>query len=129
MDLTPITNGSFNWNNVFVAVFAVAQAFTALMVYLNRRDTVKLGVAANDLVKSTEKLGEHTAANAVNIEKIEIATNSMKDELVKATAKASFAAGQADTSDKKVENVQADLAKKKAVLKKAVAKNVRNRNA
>lgn len=130
MEITPIVDGAFNWNNVFIAIFAIAQAFTALMVYLNRNETaklgnetVKLGIVASDLVKSTDKLGEHTAANAVNIEKIEIATNSMKDELVKATARASFAEGKAGTS----KAAKADLASKKNVLKKAVAKNIRQR--
>jgi len=101
--MEPILTGAFSWNNVFVAIFAVAQAFTALMVYLNNKQTKELKKDTALLAETAEELNKRSASNANNIAKIEVATNSMKDELVKATDQAAFARGFASEGKSGVE--------------------------
>lgn len=76
---------NFDINNLILLLIAAAQAFTAVMVFLNRKDT--------------KLQAELTKANSENIQKIELATNSMKDALVKRTAEASFAEGATEARE------------------------------
>jgi uncharacterized protein (UPF0333 family) len=57
---------SIDLNNVILLAIAILTAFTTIMTYFTRSD----------------------------MKKVEIATNSMKDALVKSTAEASYAAGE-----------------------------------
>lgn len=82
---------AFDWNNAFLAFIAVMNAITAAMVYFNNKANQKMAI-----VQAAEAAAQRTRSedNAKNIQKIELATNSMKDALVKATGEASLAEGR-----------------------------------
>lgn len=74
----------FDINTFMLTLMAVAQAFTAFWVYMN---------------------GKRSKLNAENIEKIEKATNSMKDALVKTTGEAEKAKGILEGRQENIDKV------------------------
>lgn len=66
-------------NNVVLLANTLATVVVLILTYIARRD---ISTAKDDIRTSKE-----------DIRKVEVATNSMKDALVKSTAAASFAAG------------------------------------
>ena len=81
---------------------------------LDINTAVLLIIALINILNTLLGLRTHAAVQGVQIDvhTIEVATNSMKDELVKATGKASFAAGQAaekaGVRDRKLDELIAD---------------------
>jgi len=69
---------------ILATIAGIVQLGTAYMVYLARQDAA--GAKAQSI------------KNGKTIEIVHEATNSMKDELVKSTAKASYAEGKASNS-------------------------------
>lgn len=69
-----------DWNTVILAVIAMLNLITSLVAWHAHQETTKI----------SQKVSEA----AENIQKVEIATNSMKDQLVASTAKASQAEGE-----------------------------------
>lgn len=67
-----LTFGTMDMNNLLLIGVALLNAFTAYMTFLAKKDTEK---------------------TMINMQKVELATNSMKDALVASTAKSSYAEG------------------------------------
>lgn len=87
-------------NNVVLLANTLATVVVLVLTYIARRD---ISTAKDDIRTSKE-----------DIRKVEIATNSMKDALVKSTADASFAAGNKEArieGERKAELLEAQGAR------------------